>query len=230
MSTSSVVAIASLPSSQLSLDIGHPKNDKNSIGLRGDYDIDDDIARTNVLYQGRLMIQDTGSHGWGLFSERDWKVGDLVMQSYPIDNIRHIKDAHTIQYDVDKHANIDLPARLVNHVCGIANVGIQVIRGTTTTPEVSLNGTNDSNMILNDVMFQFYAIKDIRKGEEILWDYETTEYDMISKFDCLCGSPVCRTKLTGFHHHNHDVLESYGEKWVAPYLLEMLSKTDANHS
>jgi uncharacterized protein len=175
------------------------------------------IAHTNETYKGRLTIQDTGSHGWGLYSERHWNVGDLVMRSRPINNIRHMKDAHTIQYDVDKHASIDLPARFVNHICGVANIGIQVIYGKDKKCAIG-----DKNV--DDISFEFYAMKEIRMGEEILWDYETTEYDMLSKFECLCGSPVCRKKLTGFRDHSNNVLDAYGEKWVAPYILALLKK------
>jgi SET domain len=206
-----------------------------------------EICRTNDCYKGQIVIQDTKSHGWGLYSERNWTIGELVMQSEPINNVHHIKDSHTIQYDVNKHAHVSLPARLVNHICGVANLGIKIVfvnkrdqQEDTFNSDGSHNKKDERTQKVNilalalaatddadNVLFNFYAMKDIQKGEELLWDYETTEYDMISKFDCNCGSPVCRGTLSGFRRHAKDVIQSYGFDWIAPYLVDMQMDQEA---
>jgi hypothetical protein len=93
---------------------------------------------------------------------------------------------------------MDLPARLVNHVCNEANVGIQ-----------------KNNLGAYD----FYALEKIQESQEILWDYECSEYEM-EGFVCSCGRSRCRGELRGFREHAAEVIESYGEDYVAPYLLE----------
>jgi hypothetical protein len=109
---------------------------------------------------------------------------------------------------------MDLPARFVNHSCGAANVGIRPGQpggeqqpATTTTTAAAIPS------------YDFYALRDIRVDEELLWDYECSEYE-ISGFECHCGSPDCRGELRGFKVHGREVIRAYGERYVAPYLLE----------
>lgn len=202
-------------------------SDSNSVEAESDddYDVMEEIADANERYKGKVVIKCTGSHGWGVYSERDWKNGDMILQGIPLETHHKFKDPHTIQYDVEKHATIDLPGRFINHVCGTANVGIQVVeKNQEDMTDKKFDGVH------HDVLFEFYALEDIAEGDELQWDYETTEYDMVAKFDCLCGSPKCRTKLTGFHHHGDKVLEDYGEKWVAPYLMRMRKNEKDNQN
>jgi uncharacterized protein len=93
---------------------------------------------------------------------------------------------------------MDLPAILVNHSCE-ANVGIR------------------SN---NVSAYDFIALRDVKKGEEVLWDYETSEYNLYGQFLCSCGVSNCRGILKGFHSHGQTVIELYGKEYVAPYLFQ----------
>jgi len=44
------------------------------------------------------------------------------------------------------------------------------------------------------------AIADIRTGDEVTFDYDTTEWDMASPFPCACGASTCRGLVRGFRH------------------------------
>ncbi|MEO6595566.1 MAG: SET domain-containing protein-lysine N-methyltransferase [Planctomycetota bacterium] len=44
------------------------------------------------------------------------------------------------------------------------------------------------------------ALRDIARGEEVTFDYATTEYDMAAPFPCGCGAPACRGVISGFKH------------------------------
>jgi hypothetical protein len=44
------------------------------------------------------------------------------------------------------------------------------------------------------------SIRGIRAGEEITFDYDTTEYDMASPFECHCENPGCRGMIRGYKH------------------------------
>ncbi len=44
------------------------------------------------------------------------------------------------------------------------------------------------------------ALSSIRCGEEITFDYDTTEYDLAEPFACRCGSDQCRCTIRGFKH------------------------------
>jgi hypothetical protein len=162
-----------------------------------DDSLKNEIQEANARYEGKVDIRETGQYGWGLFAICEFQAGDLVMQGRAIE-MGPAKDMHTIQTDWNTHAMMDLPARFVNHVCNEANLGIKK----------------------NDVgAYDFHALKRIGESEELLWDYETSEYE-IEGFMCSCGKPSCRRELRGFRHHANEILSSYGEDFVAPYLLE----------
>eukprot|EP00934_Nitzschia_sp_Nitz4_P005570 Nitzschia sp. Nitz4//scaffold205_size38804//21464//22485//NITZ4_007645-RA/size38804-snap-gene-0.8-mRNA-1//1//CDS//3329541516//5560//frame0 len=128
----------------------------------------DDITNCNKEYEGILQIQNMGSRGLGLVSQRKFEAGDLVMSAKAL-SVADKPDSHSVQKDWNKHVTMDLPAILINHSC-TANVGIKD----------------------NDEVFDFFAIKTIENGEELTWDYEASEYEISGTFPCECGSPACR--------------------------------------
>ena len=52
------------------------------------------------------------------------------------------------------------------------------------------------------------AIKDIRKGEEITWDYSTTMDDNW-EMDCMCKSKNCRKKIGDFKYLPKKIQRKY---------------------
>ena len=72
-------------------------------------------------------------------------------------SVSTVRDAHSVQTGWDQHVTIDLPARFVNHSCE-ANVGI----------------------FGNELgAFDFFALKEIEPVGELLWDYTTSEWEMV---------------------------------------------------
>jgi hypothetical protein len=66
------------------------------------------------------------------------------------------------------------------------------------------------------------ALRDIPKGEEITFNYLTTEYEMHSSFQCKCGSPLCYRSIRGFKHLDR-VQQLALEPYLTPYLRKKLS-------
>jgi uncharacterized protein len=160
-------------------------------------DIKQEVEFANKKYAATLEIRcDDERKGYGLFATRDIKSGELVMTSKAI-AASTIRDSHSVQTGWNCHVQMDLPARFINHCCD-ANVGIKDNK----------NGA-----------FDFFAIKDVKDQSEIVWDYETSEYEIVA-FDgnCLCGSPKCRGKLKGFKHHGEEVKQLYTLDFCASYL------------
>ena len=157
-----------------------------------------EIEEANKRYKDHIEIrQAPQNRGWGLFALKDYAAGDIVMDANVLSWLEHA-DSHSIQLNFQRHAVVDLPARFINHCCNEANVGICV--------------ENEENI-------HFLALEDISNQQELLWDYETTEFDVSTPFVCSCGSATCRGTLSGFKSHHADVLHSYDEKYIAPYLL-----------
>jgi uncharacterized protein len=160
-----------------------------------------EVQEANDRCAGILEIRSTadGERGWGLFALRSFLQDQLVMASRGTDLPR--QTSHSIQTGWDRHVHMDLPARFVNHTCGSANVGIRLNQNQPTPS------------------YDFYALRPIEAGDELLWDYECSEYE-ISDFVCRCGAETCRGTLKGFKHRKDEILKAYGCKYVAPYLLE----------
>jgi SET domain-containing protein len=63
------------------------------------------------------------------------------------------------------------------------------------------------------------ATRNIAKGEEITFNYLTTEYDMHDGFQCRCGSARCYESIRGFKH-----LSREQQLALKPYLTPYLSR------
>jgi len=73
-----------------------------------------------------------------------------------------------------------------------------------------INHSCDSNSWTTDT-FTLSAKREIPKGEEITADYALWEADenYISKWDCRCGSPLCRGKITGKNYKLLEIQDRY---------------------
>ncbi|KAH9120439.1 hypothetical protein LEN26_011100 [Aphanomyces euteiches] len=87
----------------------------------------------------------------------------------------------TIQMSDTKHVEIFGGMEYANHSC---NPNASFIM-SETDPVVTL-----------------VAIKSIAKGQDITFDYNTTEWDMDEKFQCRCGDASCRGHVHGAKHLN----------------------------
>eukprot|EP01124_Arcella_intermedia_P001429 TRINITY_DN1077_c0_g1_i1.p1 TRINITY_DN1077_c0_g1~~TRINITY_DN1077_c0_g1_i1.p1 ORF type:complete len:164 (-),score=9.78 TRINITY_DN1077_c0_g1_i1:97-588(-) len=69
------------------------------------------------------------------------------------------------------------------------------------------------------------ARRDILPGEEITYDYGTSESDEteLGLCGCLCGSAQCRGSISGRDHLLPELIERYGSH-IQPYLRERVKK------
>lgn len=94
------------------------------------------------------------------------------------------------------------------------------IDGTDYVPEDFINHSCRPNLHCDVVKRQFIAIKNIRKNENLTFNYLTTEYDMKklhTDFTCLCGSQKCFGAIRGFKY-----LTLKQKKKLEPYLSPFL--------
>jgi hypothetical protein len=169
--------------------------DASIIAKHHDFEATDhDVSIINEAYKGILQVHSC-KYGRGVFSEKAFSCGEKIMTGKAVFLQTH-RDSHSVQTSWTTHAIMNLPAILINHSCN-ANVGIQD----------------------NEVgAFDFFALRDISPGDELVWDYEASEWE-IKGFKCSCGAPNCRRELRGFGVHGDQLLKLYGEQFVARYLL-----------
>lgn len=133
--------------------------------------------------------------------------GEVVM-SCTIEETQPFPDRHSIQLDHNLHTVVPSPIKYMNHACGsTANVGC-------------VRTFADKNKTITTAL-SFVALYDLEPGTSILWDYETSEYDMSNPFDCLCGDDNCRGVIRGYRYAIQDehFQRQDHEQFIAPYLL-----------
>lgn len=131
--------------------------------------------------------------GWGVVSQRSWVPQQTVIRA----NVLYTSNephSHTLQVGHRLHAVLGLPARFLNHSCD-GNLTISNSSLTTVT---------------------FVARRSIAIGEQLTFDYETSEEWMDTPFDCQCQSSNCRGTIRGFLYRMR-VVRSQPKEWIAPH-------------
>lgn len=132
----------------------------------------------------RLLTASSAISGQGVFAGRDFKKGDLVLKlsGKRMDDagIEKLIQKKVIRWDdpfeigEGKYLALDRVPVLVNHSCD-PNCGVQKIN-------------------------TLVALRNIKKGEEITYDYSTVvgknaEGEGDWSLACLCGAKICRKKV-----------------------------------
>lgn len=87
-----------------------------------------------------------------------------------------------------------------------------------------VNHSCDSNLWMKDT-YTLIAKRNINVSEEITADYVLWEADKnyISKWDCNCGSKLCRKKVTGKDWQNIDIQDRY-KNHFSPLINKRIEK------
>jgi len=145
------------------------------------------------------------SHGAALFATRDIAAGTTVL---PIEGtLQGHPTRYSIQLDVDVHIEADgalpddemrrrHPWRFLNHSCD-PNAAVQ------------------SRSLI--------ALRPIAAGEQITFDYTTTEGSMAEPFTCLCGASGCVGEVRGFTHLSATEQQARRDR-LAPHLRALLEQ------
>lgn len=116
--------------------------------------------------------------GLGVFANRDIARGEIILKFWgPIIDFKETKrrgplECMAIQIGPDRYIDTRPPGVFVNHSCE-PNAGIRTSRF-------------------------LIALKDIRRGEEIRYDYSTTMEEGSFSMECRCGKPSCRRVVRDF--------------------------------
>ncbi len=68
------------------------------------------------------------------------------------------------------------------------------------------------------------ALKPVRAGDEITYNYNTSEWELAEPFECGCGSPDCERTIRGFKYVERQERERI-RPLLAPHLLGRLGET-----
>lgn len=73
------------------------------------------------------------------------------------------------------------------------------------------------------------AMRDIEPGEEVCYDYAMTDGTPYDEFECACGTPHCRGRVTGDDWCNPELWERY-RGYFAPYLQRRIERLNESVS
>jgi hypothetical protein len=134
-----------------------------------------------------LYLEETASHGFGVFTAKAFAAGDVVM----------------IDEDGDYYHNVMTYEELCRHGYGL-DITLQVGRNAFKLPTGSLedftNHSCDPNtgIRLTPKGTIIFALRDIARHEEITYDYSTYLDNPYESMQCLCGAPNCRGVIGNF--------------------------------
>lgn len=69
-----------------------------------------------------------------------------------------------------------------------------------TAPENYINHSCDPNAYIDWDTLTLRALLPIRVGEEIMYNYFTSDWDGEDPFTCLCGAGICKVQIRGFRY------------------------------
>ncbi len=132
--------------------------------------------------------------GKTLIAKKDYEIGDIVISSRR-KCVEKERTSHSIQWDYETHILMEEPAIFINHSCD---------------PNL-FTRRNDKNC------YDFVARKKIEAGTSLCFDYESTEWSLISVFKCFCGTERCRETINGYKFKSELLKKLYNNE-LADYL------------
>lgn len=152
----------------------------------------------------RIRI-DESQNGRGMFAKQDIPAGTVLFKitGKPIsfEKTKELGEQESYCLQIERHCYIypDYPFYFSNHACE-PNCGI----------------VEDMN---------FVTLREVKKGEELRWDYSTSMMERSWEMKCDCGSPQCRKRITDFDKLPRETQSCYlGKRIVMPYIVKMLQQ------
>lgn len=146
--------------------------------------------------------------GFGVFANTFVAAGDLlvvwggnVVTGEQFAQLSPREKMHSIQieedlYQVPSRAEPE-PGDFINHSC---------------TPNAGLSSS-----------ISLIALRDIEPGEEICFDYAMSDGSPYDEFECACGTPFCRGRVTGNDWQRPDLQARYAG-YFSPYLQRRIDR------
>lgn len=155
--------------------------------------------------------------GKGLFAKEDIKQGDFIWyedkeQMYTelisVDEMEVLRRTNPDKFDY--YVRYAFQIDFTHLVVGEAESDASFYMNHSCDPNCWFSG---ENLIL--------ARRDIQKGEELTYDYATTETMYIDFTACMCGAKTCRQNISTRDWQIPELQERYGRHFL-PYILHAL--------
>ena len=155
-------------------------------------------------YSNATFFIDECDVGLGVFARRDLQPGEVILAfggtviDFAETKRRGPWECMPLQIGPNRYYGTQPPGVFVNHSCD-PNAGIR----------------RDHDLV---------ALRQIRAGEEVRFDYSTTIEEQSFTMRCLCGAPQCRHVVADFSNLPPKVRERYvAERIVMDFILRKLA-------
>ncbi|MFO0745366.1 MAG: SET domain-containing protein [Myxococcota bacterium] len=163
--------------------------------------------QTHYFAEGLVTEERVPAKGKGIYAVKAFKKGDLlccwggdILNREQLEKCTPVQQIHAVQVEeglyIVPHRDPE-PADYANHSC---------------EPNAGLQG-----------QIALCAMRDIEPGEEICFDYATTDSSDYDEFQCACGTPSCRGTVRGDDWRRPDVQAKY-KGWFSPYLQRRIDR------
>lgn len=139
------------------------------------------------------------------------KLGKCVIASEDIKQGEIIADFDGEVFTAEKCA--DLPKDIADHAIQFREHKWRRSKGIAEL----LNHSCDPNCGIKG-LFTVVAMRDIKKGEELTWDYDMSE-DADWRMDCLCGTQNCRKIVGSFRLSSAKIKDRY-RGYISDWLVK----------
>ena len=143
--------------------------------------------------------------GKGLFAAKDIEPGTILCKVSGNEKKLNLyettlledNESHALQIDFDKYVLCEPPFLYSNHSC---------------KPNCAVNAN-----------LEMFAIKKIKAGKELFWDYSTSMLERHWTMNCLCGAKNCRKIITDFDLLPTELQLKYLKKnIVLPFIADFI--------
>ena len=117
---------------------------------------------------------------------------------------------YTVHVDKNKHVAAEGVMKYVNHSCD-SNAKFIFEKRNVPFPSLADN---------HEVFWHMVATCDIKKGQDITFDYNLTEYEVAEHFQCNCGAEKCLGKIKGFKYLSPEQQKSRASD-LSPVIAEL---------
>lgn len=157
----------------------------------------------------KTEIRESDKQGKGLFAKENIKKGEVIFVKSG--HIMKVKEAMVIEKEIGEYSlqiseDFCLCPKTKEEVKDIA-----IFINHSCEPNVGADG-----------QITFVALRDIKSGEELCYDYAMTTMRQY-KLECFCGAKNCRKIITGEDWKRKDLQEKYGNYFVWSILKKIKS-------
>ena len=150
-------------------------------------------------------------YGKGVFANKDFSKGDFI-----------------IEFKGKIYQRKDKPRGLHSRINHYLQIGKKLYIGPSKKIDDYINHScNPNTGIKISNKARLFAIKKIRKGEEITFDYSTTMDEDYWEMNCSCRSGNCRKLIRDFKYLQKSFQQKYIKLGIVPkYILRNLKQKE----